>query len=1079
MASAKMQMQVYTATSTTHELRKVWCAGEDGPAQDQRQEGYRYAKDFLYEGHDVPTLAEFCDLLNRLSDAPRTALVLGKPKAARGSRTSLDFENEASPWFIVDLDSVEHDGSPEDVIVWAMPFLRGQAFLYAFSASSGVKSGHRLRVIFEIEPMSLDLMRVHAEQMNTDLAIRIGLARKWIDYSIYKPAQLVFTARPKLEGLDDPHPVRAHLVEGDAEPVSLPALPEMVDVEERAATNRGQPPTLRWDTAARNNSAFDFMVGYRTAFPHATWAECWNALSAEYDRLGITTADRMEGRREDFGREWVKQGFHKVRGARRSRKAFKQSHNPVPLAEAERQLDEVMTRAICERDKPRLTCIRVDAGTGKSTVAMRKLGVEKRYADSIGMVFMADYYVPHHRLSDELVRRAEDEGLDTFVEYGRQQVVGDRRVCEKHEAAQKLQGVVPDLPKAICENEEAICEFRHVCIWWQQKELSLTADVRIRSHEYLPIQPSGAPGPKRMVDVSIIDEDPVSSFLHNGYVEVKDLCDVTRHGRGEWRLKLHQVIKDGLTLEALAKAGIDAEVCSEMIKAEESLRREVGVSPSMSQSESVKAAGDFDQKWFRYASFWRRLRDCIVHGSLNRVRVSTDKKAIITNWADVVKAIPSDGDGRVTVTTVIMSATMKRSMIEQFFVIDEWLDIEVEKHPSAEVIQADLKGSMASLLYGEGDRAETYRETDKDKKAAAEKLRADVARVTEGKPLLTYKALADMMPVAGWFNAVEGLNDWDGQDVAVLGRPLPPPQEIEDMARAIFQNGDPIQTVGAWYPKKPIARVGPGMAYCERHPDSRVEDVRWTVCEGAIMQAVARTRYVRRPCKVLLLSETVLPLEVDKVVSFSDLLPEVVEYRDAPVRTAGVKLAGRLFRKFAGASRTKVTDGLGDIEAWAREKEARFVEVRCEGDRQWSRTWVGMDGWAWLERVGVVAYRYPQLRKDDRADRVKLYLDLDEHVSEISALREAFDREPWLDEDGDEARAIEAEIEELEREYGLTEDTSVRARLDELEKRRKEIIDPTSVGGAIWINEHLFDMEQLDRAGRFEAHGRWALRTDC
>tara|TARA_B100000780_G_scaffold101859_1_gene71159 strand:- start:1577 stop:1852 length:276 start_codon:yes stop_codon:yes gene_type:complete len=43
------------------------------------------------------------------------------------------------------------------------------------------------------------------------------------------------------------------------------------------------------------------------------------------------------------------------------------------------------------------------------------------------------------------------------------------------------------------------------------------------------------------------------------------------------------------------------------------------------------------------------------------------------------------------------------------------------------------------------------------------------------------------MMLAGWFNAVEGLNDWAGGKIDIVGRPLQPPLDVKDMARAIYQ----------------------------------------------------------------------------------------------------------------------------------------------------------------------------------------------------------------------------------------------------------------------------------------------------
>lgn len=81
--------------------------------------------------------------------------------------------------------------------------------------------------------------------------------------------------------------------------------------------------------------------------------------------------------------------------------------------------------------------------------------------------------------------------------------------------------------------------------------------------------------------------------------------------------------------------------------------------------------------------------------------------------------------------------------------------------------------------------------------------------------------------VTGWFSCAKGVAEWCGQDAFILGRPLPMPYVVEYIARAIWQNGEPVGSIGAWYPKKKIAYVGGrGMAWAERHPDPRCEGVR-------------------------------------------------------------------------------------------------------------------------------------------------------------------------------------------------------------------------------------------------------------
>lgn len=100
--------------------------------------------------------------------------------------------------------------------------------------------------------------------------------------------------------------------------------------------------------------------------------------------------------------------------------------------------------------------------------------------------------------------------------------------------------------------------------------------------------------------------------------------------------------------------------------------------------------------------------------------------------------------------------------------------------------------------------------------------------------LVTFKGVAELGGAeTGWFNGVEGIDEWRGQDAFIIGRPLPMPYVVEDIARAIWQNGEPDGSIGAWYPKKKIAYVGErGMAWTERHPDPRCEAARKSICEG-------------------------------------------------------------------------------------------------------------------------------------------------------------------------------------------------------------------------------------------------------
>ncbi len=63
-----------------------------------------------------------------------------------------------------------------------------------------------------------------------------------------------------------------------------------------------------------------------------------------------------------------------------------------------------------------------------------------------------------------------------------------------------------------------------------------------------------------------------------------------------------------------------------------------------------------------------------------------------------------------------------------------------------------------------------------------------------------------------------------------------------------------------------------------RHPDPFVEDVRWTITEGGLLQSIGRARAVRRnsatPVFIDILTSIPLPIKVDEVVQMRDLYPD-------------------------------------------------------------------------------------------------------------------------------------------------------------------------------------------------------------
>ena len=134
------------------------------------------------------------------------------------------------------------------------------------------------------------------------------------------------------------------------------------------------------------------------------------------------------------------------------------------------------------------------------------------------------------------------------------------------------------------------------------------------------------------------------------------------------------------------------------------------------------------------------------------------------------------------------------------------------------------------------------------------------------------------------FNALSGLDRWGGiGGMVILGRTLPAPRTVELLATALTgraPTANPAEA-GWWYPmvarRVRLAGDQTTALSMEEHADSIAEAVRWSICEGELIQAMGRGRGVNRtavnPLEIDLLTDVVLPVTVDAMVSWPELRP--------------------------------------------------------------------------------------------------------------------------------------------------------------------------------------------------------------
>ena len=175
--------------------------------------------------------------------------------------------------------------------------------------------------------------------------------------------------------------------------------------------------------------------------------------------------------------------------------------------------------------------------------------------------------------------------------------------------------------------------------------------------------------------------------------------------------------------------------------------------------------------------------------------------------------------------------------------------------------------------------------------------------------------------------AVTGMDHWrDVARVVVVGRPAVNRLDGERLAEIIA--GGPVGRVqdgeGALWPmvQAGIRRPdGTGTPIEQpRHPDPLVEALRWSLTEGAVIQAIGRARGVRRtaPVHVTLLCSLALPVTVQEVQNWEEALPDRLM-----VAAAEAALTGRALPLAPADLATARPD------LWATPKAAaRFFEGR-------------------------------------------------------------------------------------------------------------------------------------------------------
>ncbi len=314
----------------------------------------------------------------------------------------------------------------------------------------------------------------------------------------------------------------------------------------------------------------------------------------------------------------------------------------------------------------------------------------------------------------------------------------------------------------------------------------------------------------------------------------------------------------------------------------------------------------------RLAMFWRAVRDLVRSDG-----------PIASGWAALGTEATENGPARMLllkgrwrvrdgwcVPTLLIDALLRPELVHPF-----WPNVQIK----AEVLVVAQHQQVRQVVDKSFSRRslDTAGENCRDAKYATRNLRKlhavfcrEARRYAGCRVLVVAQQLIETALLGhgnlpgnvelAHHNAIAGRYEWgprpDRPGVAaliVVGRTMPPPIAVERMAEAL--TGVAIEPLAGWYQRvdalRETADGSTTVTDADRHPHPIAEAVRWSICEGELIQIIGRARGVNRdhrdPVEVLVLTDVPLPVPLSETMTVGDL---TLSPRDLMLAAGGVAL---------------------------------------------------------------------------------------------------------------------------------------------------------------------------------------------
>ena len=612
-----------------------------------------------------------------------------------------------------------------------------------------------------------------------------------------------------------------------------------------------------------------------------------------------------------------------IEGAREAAQDADENRNPLDF------------NAVAGAAFPPLLGLPVDVGLGKTSSARGAIAdlVASGGLDGRKVV----YAVPRHDLGADQVAAFRALGLRAMLWKGRtapdpEPDNPEQLMCRDTEATFDALEVEHPVEQSCCRvkrgGEVYLCPQYHACGYQRQKPEAQAAQVVVCAHDSLFHMKPEAIG---TVGLLVIDE----AFWQSGLRGLDGKAALTQDGLEPGRaslscyggkgkidlaatadlvaarsrlLKVLQVCEPGPLRHGLLEAvGLTPEDCREAATLERRRMRDAGLLPGMSPVERRKRIEKVlpppGEPWAppgRCATLWLILAEALENGhdaaGAELVHERTDNgsvRALKLRWRSRLRA------GWAAEAPILhLDATLRPELVQTYLPRIDIGDPVAARQPHVRIRQVTGSPTSARALTPAADAP------DRDHKAAVHRLRDLAAwialrarqcrRPAARVDLLVVgqKAAIDALRATGLpprveavhFNALSGLDRWgDVGGMIVMGRTLPAPRTVELIAMALTGRlpAPNPEDAGWWYPladqriRLADGRTAPFAA--EAHSDPIAEAVRWSICEGELIQAIGRGRGVNRTADAVLeidlLTDVVLPVTVNALVPWSDLRP--------------------------------------------------------------------------------------------------------------------------------------------------------------------------------------------------------------